>query len=470
MKKFFVMMTAVLCLLCSAIAFTSCGNTPDGPGSGGSGNEQGGGSQSGSHVHSLQKHEEKEPTCTEDGNILYYECENCHDLFLDDAGKEPTTKTAVTQNSTGHKAEEEWVKDGTSHWHNCKVCGQKVPESVVAHSYDAEWQKDAASHWKECNVCGYLTKSAHEFGENGLCGVCNEKRKDPSKGLEYRVNTKDGGNSYLVAGIGSCKDTDIVIPETHDGKPVTAIGRAFYEYRGLTSIIIPNSVTSIEEYAFYHCYGLTSIVIPDSVTSIGDRAFDGCERLTSVTIGRGMTSIGTGVFSGCSELTSIIIPDSVTSIGTQAFRECSRLTSIDIPGSVTSIGLYAFYGCSGLISIVIPDSVTSIEDQAFYNCSGLQSVTIGNGVTSIGNSAFSGCSKLTSITIPDNVTSIGSSAFAGCSNLKEVHFENPDGWRVSKRENTSNGNPVVGLNDPATAAKYLTSLDSFCTYYWIRKR
>ena len=195
---------------------------------------------------------------------------------------------------------------------------------------------------------------------------------------------------------------------------------AFYNCRSLTSIIIPESVTSIGSYAFNGCSSLTSITIPESVTSIGGGAFYGCDGLTSITIPDGVTSIESHTFYGCDGLTSITIPESVTSIGGSAFWGCSGLISITIPESVTSIENWVFYNCSGLTSITIPDSVTSIGNNAFKDCSGLTSITIPDGVTSIGNSAFSGCSGLTSITIPDSVTSIGSGAFESCGNLTSI--------------------------------------------------
>ena len=183
------------------------------------------------------------------------------------------------------------------------------------------------------------------------------------------------------------------------------------------------SVTSIGAFAFYRCISLTSVTIPNSVTSIGHDAFRN-SGLDSVTIGNSVTSIGAEAFYGCSGLTSVTIPNSVTSIGGSAFYNCGGLTSVTIPNSVTSIGGSAFCECNRLISVTIPNSVTSIGNMAFAYCRGLTSVTIGNSVTSIGNYAFCYCRGLTSVTIPNSVTSIGHDAFYECSSLDSVTIGN----------------------------------------------
>ena len=122
-------------------------------------------------------------------------------------------------------------------------------------------------------------------------------------------------------------DTEVVIPETIDGKSVTSIGAtAFSMCRSLTSIGIPSSVTSIGEYTFSGCSGLTSIGLPSGVTSIGADAFEECSSLTSIKIPPSVTSIGESAFQGCSSLTSIELPSSVTSIGAGAFSECAKIT------------------------------------------------------------------------------------------------------------------------------------------------
>ena len=196
--------------------------------------------------------------------------------------------------------------------------------------------------------------------------------------------------------------------------------RLCYDMNKLSEITIPNSVTSIGEYAFYNCSGLTSVTIPNSVTSIGKSAFSGCSGLTSVTIGEKVESISESAFSGCSGLISVTIPNSVTSIDKDAFKSCSSLTSVTIGEKLENIGEEAFSGCSGLISVTIPNSVISIGEYAFRSCNDLTSVTIGENVENIGRGAFYQCKSLASVTIPDSVTSIGKSAFYYCSGLTSV--------------------------------------------------
>ena len=190
--------------------------------------------------------------------------------------------------------------------------------------------------------------------------------------------------------------------------------------RSLTSLVIPDSVTNIGDYAFSGCSSLSSVVIPDRVTSIGDCAFENCSSLTDIVIPDGVTNIGKCAFEGCRSLTDIVIPDGVTSIGDCAFANCFSLTGIVIPDSVTGIGKFAFSGCSSLSSVVIPDSVSCIGSGAFKNCSSLSSLVIPDCVTSIGNYAFAYCKSLTDIVIPNSVTSIGDNAFRHCSSLSSV--------------------------------------------------
>ena len=191
------------------------------------------------------------------------------------------------------------------------------------------------------------------------------------------------------------KDNELV-----NMRPTYAIGE----------ITIPDSVTSISDYAFNDCTSLTSVTIPDSVTSIDDWTFSSCTSLTSIEVSGNNKNYSSadGVLFNKDKSELITYPAGKTD------------SEYVIPNSVTRIGRYAFSGCKSLTSITIPDSVTSIGDYAFEGCTSLTSITIPNSVTSIGNSAFSGCESLTNIIIPDSVTSIGSGAFENCTSLKSI--------------------------------------------------
>ncbi|MGP8200184.1 MAG: leucine-rich repeat domain-containing protein [Limisphaerales bacterium] len=271
----------------------------------------------------------------------------------------------------------------------------------------------------------------------------------------------------------------LTIPTTIGGLPVTVIGGyAFCEDIfdiDPTSITVPNSVTSFDDYAFFECYGLTNLMIgsgvtnigspvflacfsldaitvdpsnsffssvngvlfnksqstlvqyplagiggsytiPSNVTSIGSAAFEDCGNLTNIAIPAGVTNIEDAAFAGAG-LTSVTIP-SLPSIGDSVFAGCP-LTSVTIPNSVTSIGDAAFEGCP-LTSVTIPNSVTNLGGSVFDDCGDLTNVTIGNRVTSIGDAAFYCCFLLTSVIIPDSVTNIGSEAFHYCAILTNV--------------------------------------------------
>ena len=235
--------------------------------------------------------------------------------------------------------------------------------------------------------------------------------------------------------------TSVVLPES-----VTSIGPcAFEACEELASVTMPECVTNIGPYAFKRCVKLTSLAIPKCVTSIGKDAFIECHGLTSLTLPEGLTRIGWAAFAHCDGLKSLTIPANVTTIEGAAFSHCTllesmvipagvksiegwtfdcceRLSSVKIPEGVAKIGENAFKGCGALTSVTIPDGVTSIEKGAFNGCARLESVSISSNVKTIGAWAFQRCDGLTSVTLPEGVTRIGQGAFYECRNLASANL------------------------------------------------
>ena len=221
----------------------------------------------------------------------------------------------------------------------------------------------------------------------------------------------------------------LTIPER-----VTRIGdSAFGSCEALASIVIPESVTEIEAYAFCYCESLTSVTIPGSVSSLGDGLFQDCSSLSTLTISEGVTRIGAIAFGYCGDLTSVTIPKSVSAIDDRAFSSCGKLLTFSVhpdnPAYTTDdSGVLYSKDQSALIAFPggksgqfdIPEGVTAINPGAFAGCDGLTSVSIPNGLVSIGEDAFRDCSGLESAAIPDGVSYLGPYAFYGCERLRSI--------------------------------------------------
>lgn len=190
--------------------------------------------------------------------------------------------------------------------------------------------------------CDFLSSGDNEGGntehehkmEGGSCVTCG---RGYSEGLEF---VSEGKGTCYVSGIGSCTDTDLIIPPTSpDGDKVTEIGNsAFTDCTSIVNVIIPDSVSYICFGAFMNCDSLTSVVIPDGVSTVGYSSFSGCDSLKSVVIGYGTTLIDYGAFENCGSLVSVTIPDSLTGIGAKAFSDCDSLTDVYYIGSEAEWG------------------------------------------------------------------------------------------------------------------------------------
>jgi hypothetical protein len=308
----------------------------------------------------------------------------------------------------------------------------------------------------------------------------------PAAALGQFSTSSDGKGGLIITGYTGSGGA-VVIPGTIAGLPVTGLKQLlFRDCKSLTSVTIPESVTSIAEDSFNNCTNLNAISvspgnstysssadgvlfnkdrttlilcpggkrgsysIPNGVAVIGNQAFTYCTGLTNVTIPYGVTSIGIYAFSGCWSLNSARMPDSVTSIGRQAFGGCGKMISVTIPKGVTTIPDTTFVSCTSLTRVTIPQGVTSIGVQAFGNCTSLTGITIPNSVTSIGEVAFTGCKALTSVSIPASVTSIGYGAFQNCTSMRNAVFSG-DAPTMGKGVFSSTANDFRVLYHPLAA-------------------
>ena len=210
--------------------------------------------------------------------------------------------------------------------------------------------------------------------------------------------------------------TELIFEEgTKSILPRMAMGASY-----LVTVTIPDSVTSINEYAFKGCTSLKNITIPETVVTLGNEAFLNCASLESITIPDRVTAIGDDMFNGCSQLVSATIPDSVTSIGVATFADCSSLKEVTLPSNLKVITSSMFEGCAALEQITIPETVTLIQGYAFKNCISLNQLVLPEHITEIKEFAIENCDALTAITIPESVKKLGEGVFYDCDGLTDI--------------------------------------------------
>ncbi len=317
--------------------------------------------------------------------------------------------------------------------------------SVLGHLFEDYISNNDATctadgtHTSKCSRCD-VYNTCREIGsvrghnyEDGLCKACGTEKLPTSTGLEYALNAD--GKGYSVVGIGTCTDTQIVIPRMHNGLPVTAIGdSAFAECDSLISVKIQKGITSIGDGAFQRCFQMTSVILPDGLLTIGASAFEACGKLQSIQIPESLKKIGDGAFYYCIDLQRVDIRDikswcniEFANVGANPlsnaylYLDGEQVTVLTIPQGVRSVGNYAFSGCLGLRSVIIPNAET-IGKLAFSWCFDLTGVTLGEGVQTIDQGAFQGCSKLSRIEVPASLTAIGDDAMRWCEGLGKILF------------------------------------------------
>lgn len=452
------------------------------------------------HKHSYSSVTVK-PTCTEKGYTLHI-CD-CGESYIDtyvDVTKTHNYTSVVTAPTCTEKGYTTYT---------C-VCGEsyKADETAaLGHEYSAEWttdkqatclnQGEKSRHCIRCDSRTDVTMteySDHNY-VNGVCTVCREPAVTEATDLEFKLS--DDENYYIVTGIGNEQRTKFIIPSSYNGKPVKEIAEdAFSQDEAETNddilpikeVVIPETITSVGQYAFYMCAKLESITfLGNSDLTIGEHAFEYCMELENVTISGKVKSIGEYAFAYCYTLTNVyindlenwldiefafggnptayaqnfylnkkllrnlVIPNTVTRINDWAFYCVPSLKSVTLHDSVTSIGAFAFDGCENLqvntfddawylgtssnpyfaliklqsdtkTSCEINENTQIIAGGAFYGCKGLETIVIPDGIKIIDNYTFSECENLATVTIPASVTTIGDYAFQSCKKLANINL------------------------------------------------
>lgn len=208
----------------------------------------------------------------------------------------------------------------------------------------------------------------------------------------------------------SGNSTDVVIPASIGGYPVASIGENAFASSGITSIILADGISRIDDSAFLYCHALKKVTLPSSITSIGSGAFYDCESLADISLPEGLIEIGESAFSYTSSLVSISLPSSLRIVGDEAFSS-SGLLSVSIPPNITYLPEGLFYFCKQLASITLPEGLTSIGDRAFESCLSLQHIRLPDSTVSVGYRAFAGCTALQTVWFPRKIQSVDPEAF-----------------------------------------------------------
>ena len=401
-------------------------------------------------------------TCTKTGLTEGKKCSVCGEVL---ERQNTISKVAHKEEVVKGKAAT-CIATGLTDGKKCSVCGTVLQKqstiSKTGHSY-SEWKTTKSptctsygEKSRSCTVCKVTEKEQLSIADHvyvdGFCVMCSGQR--PSEGLVYKKN----GNAYTITGIGSCDDYRVVIPDRHNGYPVTAIaGSAF---RGATEMM--------------------EVVIPSSVTTIGDYAFYGCSYLISASLEEGLTTIGTYAFANCDSLSEIKIPDSVTKIGNYCFEKCYGLADIYLGSGITTSAKDVFRYCEGVEQVFVdrladyaaigssicaysPDAVFIMNDEEMSECiiksdkdqapglfkstTMIYDVIFKQGVSYIAKELFYG-SEVIEVTIPRSVQIIGDYAFYD-SQIETVYYDGTSTqWkRITKGRNCFPSGITISCSD-----------------------
>ena len=461
-KKLAIFLLALIMVLALAVA-VACNPTtpPDSNGDNGSGNGEGD-----QHEHSFAKswttdstHHWHAATC---GHSTLTSDKDVHDF--DDNGKCTVCEYVKGTTPHSHTFDKDWTTDESYHWHaancghtdeidgkdahdfddngKCTVCeyvlvsckvkfdtnGGSEIASLSSVTKGTKISKPATPTKNDCTFGGWYKDALflHEWSFDSDTVNTNitlhAKWLEATKGLTYELS--EDGTSYTITGMDNTTASELVIPNTHDNKPVTAIGeQAFRQKENLTSVVFGegSKIDTVGRLAFASSSNLQAVYISD--------LFAWCK----ITFGAGNANplaYAGDLYLNGQLLTNLVIPEGITEINTYAFVKCTSITSLTIPESVAAIGNAPFTGCSNLQTVYWNATNCtqsgSSSSSAFSNCTSLTKVVIGEKVEELPNYAFYNCESLQTLTFEGNsqLKRVGRSALTGCTNLEYLTYSN----------------------------------------------
>ncbi len=334
---------------------------------------------------------------------------------------------------------------------------EKISHNIVKYDKKEATCTEAGNQaYEKCSLCDYTTyleipATGHNFVDK-ICSICKENA--PSEGLIYELNYE--GDGYVITGIGTCTDIDIIIPKTYKGLPVKEIADcAFYENEKIVKVSISNNVESIGEEAFVNCKNLkevifeknsklhninmlafanctslTSIKFPISTCVIEERAFVDCVNLEEVIFegNNEAIMIYEHVFLNCKSLKKINIPNNLELLMKGIFKNCVSLKEVIIEedSKLLYVADVAFENCTSLEKVSFPSSFKGLYDEVFKNCTSLKEVIFDEKciVEYFGEKTFANCVNLNKVIVPEGITKLKVEEFSGCINLETIILPN----------------------------------------------
>ena len=298
----------------------------------------------------------------------------------------------------------------------CEKCNTEYGE-LAEHPVEETWSYSETHHWKNttCSCNQQKDYDQHQFGTDSACAVCGAP-----KSIDGVIYALDQSGTYASV-VGAWDNVaNVTIASEYQGVPVTEVASQAFENSAITSVQIPQGVTTIGANAFYNCAQLTSVSLPESLVAIGDRAFYGCDNLQDVYV--------PNLIAWCQ--ISFEMYSNPLSYCKNFYLDNQLVTDLVIPTEVSIVRDYAFVSCDSITSVTFAPGVMGVGFEAFSRCKALANISIPSSLSTFASGAFSYCTSLKYVMIPQTVYFMNTWVFIGCSTTVYCEASSqPNSWK-----------------------------------------